>query len=213
MLPFSVEEFFAVFADYNESIWPMQWVLLAIAIAIVALTMSRLAHKNRLIDFSLAFLWAWMGVAYHLIQFTRINPAAYVFSAAFVGQGALFVWHGVAGKPLAVSYRPGLRTAAGTAMLAYALIAYPALNSFLGHVYPHRPTFGAPCPTTIFTLGLLTLARGRHQHTLSIIPLLWSLIGGSAAYLLGVWQDIGLLVTGLIATPLVAFPGRQAAGR
>ena len=48
------------------------------------------------------------------------------------------------------------------------------------------PLFGvAPCPTTIFTIGMLLLARGGWVVWLSIIPLLWSLVGLAAALQLG----------------------------
>ncbi len=30
-LPFTQHEFFQVFAAYNEAVWPMQWVLYALA--------------------------------------------------------------------------------------------------------------------------------------------------------------------------------------
>jgi hypothetical protein len=88
-------------------------------------------------------------------------------------------------------------------MVAYALIAYPVLNAWLGHAYPSTPTFGAPCPTTIFTLGVLTIARERRASLLLIVPLLWSVVGGSAAFLLGVWQDLGLLASAVTAAAVI----------
>jgi hypothetical protein len=53
-----------------------------------------------------------------------------------------------------------------------------------------------PCPVTIFTLGLLLLARPMYWWLL-VIPVLWSLVGGSAAFLLRVPQDWVLLVSGV----------------
>jgi Family of unknown function (DUF6064) len=57
------------------------------------------------------------------------------------------------------------------------------------------PTFGLPCPTTIFTAGLLLLAAP-HSRTLAIVPIVWSVVGGSAAFLLGVSADYALPVAG-----------------
>jgi len=54
----------------------------------------------------------------------------------------------------------------------------------------------APCPTTIFTIGMLLLARGRWVVWLSIIPLLWSLVGLAAALQLGIPEDFGLPAAG-----------------
>jgi uncharacterized protein DUF6064 len=51
------------------------------------------------------------------------------------------------------------------------------------------------CPTTILTIGLLMAARPMPVVT-AIIPIIWSLIGGSAAILFGVSADLMLLVAG-----------------
>ena len=60
------------------------------------------------------------------------------------------------------------------------------------------PMFGvAPCPTTIFTIGMLLLARGKWVARLSIIPILWSLVGLAASWQLGIPEDFGLPVVGI----------------
>ena len=64
------------------------------------------------------------------------------------------------------------------------------------------PVFGvAPCPTTIFTLGMLLPSNA--AWPLFVIPLVWSVIGGSAAVLLVVPQDYGLILDGAIAAMLI----------
>jgi hypothetical protein len=56
------------------------------------------------------------------------------------------------------------------------------------------PAFGvAPCPTTIFTIGFLLMGSWRVVRWLLFLPGLWAAVGGSAAILLGVPQDFGLL--------------------
>jgi len=78
------------------------------------------------------------------------------------------------------------------------MIGYPLLGYFLGHIYPASPCFGvAPCPTTIFTFGLLLLTVKRVPKYLLIIPLIWSFIGFTAALKLGIKEDIGLLIAGV----------------
>src|SRR5207248_10939428 len=79
-----------------------------------------------------------------------------------------------------------------------------SLNQALGHDYPHTPTFGLPCPTTIFTLALMMWLERPFPRVLLVIPLTWAAIGGSAAFFLGVPQDLGLLAAGL--SP-IAFSG------
>ena len=60
----------------------------------VWLLSSRRSHARR-ISGLLAVHWAWSAVAYHVVFFTRVNPAAWLFAAIFLLQAALFFWSGV----------------------------------------------------------------------------------------------------------------------
>ena len=68
-----------------------------------------------------------------------------------------------------------------------------------------------PCPVVIFTFGLFLLATRPVPVWLLVVPFIWSLIGGSAAILLGVQQDWLLLASGFIAVPLIVVRNRRAA--
>jgi len=76
---------------------------------------------------------------------------------------------------------------------------YPAINAAQHLSVSRIPTFGVPCPTMIFTAGMLMLATPRSWR-LSIVPVIWSLIGGSAAFLLGVHADYALPLAGIALT-------------
>jgi hypothetical protein len=65
------------------------------------------------------------------------------------------------------------------------------------------PTFGVPCPTTLYTTGIL-LMSGHVRWPLLAIPLAWSIIGGSAALLLGMTPDYALLLAGLVVLIVVS---------
>lgn len=214
VLPFDVDEFFAVFAAYNAAVWPAQWLLYGIAVAALLLTTSQWRLRHRTISALLAFLWIWMALAYHLFAFARINPAAYLFAAAFLIEAGVLLWSGLKARSLEYSIRQDGAGYAALAMLLYALAVYPALNRMTEHMYPSAPTFGVPCPTTIFTLGLLTLARGPGRAVALAIPLLWSVVGGSAAFLLDVPQDLGLLGAGMLtfALALRELRGKESRG-
>jgi hypothetical protein len=142
-----------------------------------------------------------MAIAYHFVFFTRINPAAVAFGGLFLLAAALFVSHAHAGT---IRFRrPGVSDAPALLLVTYALIAYPAINALTGHVYPRTPTFGLPCPTTIFTLGLLLLARRPVGAGLFVVPIFWSAIGTYAALRLGVVADYGLPAAVLVTTAVL----------
>ena len=95
--------------------------------------------------------------------------------------------------------RRDLRTLSGLTLIAYAMLLYPLFGLWAGHSLMAEPMFGVtPCPTVIFTLGLLVIAHGRWRAWLSIIPILWSLIGLSAALQLGMAEDFGLPIAGMM---------------
>jgi hypothetical protein len=89
-------------------------------------------------------------------------------------------------------------------LILYALILYPIVGSLLGHVYPSSPTFGLPCPTTIFTFGMLLWVR-KPPLIVLIIPVLWSIVGFSAALQLGIKEDIGLPMAAALVIILQVF--------
>ena len=193
-LPFTRDEFFAVFARYNEAVAPAQIVLLGLGIAMSWLALQPTRWSNRVIGAILAALWLWMGAVYHWRFFRAINPAATVFALAFVVQAIILLWF-IAVRPR-ITFRavPSRQGGLALALLVYALVLYPAIGWLLGHRYPGAPTFGLPCPTTIATLGLLLWTAERPPALVMFIPWLWSLVGSVAAIELGVVEDLGLPV-------------------
>lgn len=202
MLPFSEEQFLRVFADYNRAVWPAQLVLYSAAVVTLVTAFGRRAYSGLVAAAFLALSWLWMGVAYHLAFFASINRAAYLFGAFFILQGLLFLEWGVRGPPARFRLQANLYGVVAAALLAYSLAVYPALGYLLGRVYPAAPTFGLPCPTIIFTFGLLLCAEGIVPLRLLPIPLAWSLLGASAATTLGVTEDYGLVIAGPAGTLL-----------
>lgn len=207
MLPFTTEEFFAVFARYNTAIWPAQIGAVALGLAALILLFRPGPLASRVICLILAAFWLLMGTGYHLLFFTRINTLAYAFGLLFVAQAALLFVEGMIRRQITFRAEADWRTCLAWALIGYALVIYPLIGLFGSHPYPMTPLFGvAPCPTTIFTLGLLLLSNASWR--LFVIPLVWSVVGGSAAVLLAVPQDYGLILTGAIA-PVLRFSQRM----
>lgn len=193
-LPFSQDQFFAVFAAYNASVYPAQLVLLLLGLGAALIAMRPVRGADRAIGGVLALLWLWMGVVYQWGFFSAVNPAARAFGAGFVVEAGLLVWYLVIRRRLSFRPPPTWRGGFGLVLLVYAFAIYPAVGWALGHRFPASPTFGLPCPTTIMTLGLLLWTEQRPPAPVMIIPWLWALVATAAALQLGVREDLGLLV-------------------
>ena len=203
-LPFTTEQFYGVFRAYNTAVWPAQVVLVVLAVVAVVLVAFPRSGSGAGVSAILAFLWAWIGVAYHTAFFADINPLAYGFAAVSVVGALGFLWHGVVRRRLEFRLAADVRTAIGLLLVAFALVVYPVWSVYAGHRYPELPTFGLPCPTTIFTIGILALTVRPYPRSPLVVPVVWSFVGGQAAFLLGVPQDAGLLVAGLVVLVLMA---------
>jgi hypothetical protein len=90
-LPFTIEQFFAVFAAYNAAIWPAQIAAYGLGLAVVGMLLWDSMIGKRQLLFILAGIWAWNGIVYHFGFFTPINPMGRGFSALFLLQAILFV--------------------------------------------------------------------------------------------------------------------------
>jgi hypothetical protein len=214
MLPFAPNEFIALFGAYNDAVWPVQIIghLLGIVMAGLVLRPSRLG--SRIIGVGLALMWTWTGIAYHWLFFSPLNEAALLFGALFVLQGAgLFHAAALRGHlEFGTSRRPTAWL--GWALVMYAAVLYPLLGMWTGHRYPEIPMFGiTPCPVAIFTFGLLLLTTAPVSRWLLVIPLFWSLVGGSAAILLGITQDWLLLISAIAVLAIVLRDRNHAAAR
>jgi Family of unknown function (DUF6064) len=210
-LPFTTEQFLKVFQNYNLSVWPMQVILLLLGIAALYLGVKSSSNSGRTISVILAFLWLWMGVVYHLVYFTAINKAAYAFGFLYIVQSLVFLYVGVFRASLSFQYRSDRYGITGTVLILFAMVIYPVLGYMLGHIYPQSPTFGLPCPTTIFTFGILLWTDKKVTLLVLAIPFLWSIIGFTAALSLGIREDIGLLIAGLVGTFLIVMRNRSGA--
>ena len=202
-LPFTTDQFHDVFRAYNESVWPAQLALLALALLALGCVAIPRRWSGAVVSAVFAALWLWMALAYHLAFFTAINPLAYAFAAVTGAGGLVFLWEGVVKRRLEFRLAADARGTAGTALVVFALVVYPAWSLYAGHRYPALPTFGLPCPTTIFTIGMLAFLRPPHPRSPLVAPLAWCLVGGQAAFLLGVPQDLGLLAAALVGVVLL----------
>lgn len=208
-IPFTIDQFYNVFRDYNEAVWPIQLFLVGLALVGIVLLVKPRNWSHAVVSGILAVLWVWMAVAYHLAFFARINPLAYVFSALSLAGAAVFIWEGVVRCRLRFEWGNGIRSWIGAMLIGFALVVYPAWSWAAGHAYPYMPTFGLPCPTTLYTVGMLAFLVAPYPRKTHLVPIVWSVIGAQAAFLLGVPQDLSLIAAGLIGMVLLVRNDRQ----
>jgi hypothetical protein len=209
-LPFTPQQFFDVFARYNEAIMPLQIALFLLGLSAFGALTVRRAQSDRVIAAILAGLWLWTGAVYHLMYFREVNPAAWVFGLASIAAAALFAWAGLVRRTLVFDGESRARRITGHALVAYALVGYPLLSAML-RSYPETPTFGVPCPTTIFTIGMLAFLARPVPRYVFFVPVVWATIGSTAAFELGVYEDLGLLVAAVAGVWLAFDPPPRAA--
>jgi len=154
-----------------------------------------------------------MAVVYHLAFLAKLTAAAVVFAVAFVVEGGLFASLAFGRRTLVYTPRRNAPGIVGIVLIEYALIGYPLVGYLVGHGYPAAPTFGVPCPTTIFTFGVLLWSIGPMARRLAVIPTLWAVVGMSAVVNMGMVEDVGLLVAALVAAPFIFGSRRPARPR
>ena len=201
-MPFSAEDFLRLFGQYNEEVWPVQFLLYLLAILVVGSLFLKKNNPGKAINIILSLFWIWMGVVYHLLYFSNINPAAYVFGPVFILQGIIFLRFR---NRLKYEFKAAWKAYTGLLFIIFSLLVYPYLSFYNGHVFPETPTFGLPCPTVIFTFGILLLLKKKPRWYIYLIPFLWSLLGFSAAVQLGIKEDFGLFVAGVVGALFLLF--------
>jgi hypothetical protein len=201
-----VQQFFAMFAQANTAVWPMQVVWYALAIAAMALAIRPFRGSSRLIAGFLAAYYLWLGIIFFGIYYRPLDDNSPAFAVMFALGGALFLLAGVIRQDLEFQPRWDLLGAVGGIFMLYAL-AYPVIDALTGHHFPAAPVFGvAPCPSAIFTAGLLLWTRPQMPMYVLVVPLIWLMAQVPAAALaIGVVADVARVPVGLVATALLVW--------
>lgn len=195
-LPFTAEQFIKVFESYNAAIGILPALAYSLGVGAVFLTFRKTNWSSRAIALLLASFWAFTGIAYHLMIFSAINPTARLFGIAFVVEAILLTWSGLRSN-LVFSYRGDLKSRVGLTIIAWAMVGYPLAGALLGHGYPSGPVFAlTPCPLLLFTFGMFLLAERVPRYLLQV-PVMWSVVGTTAAFALGIHEDLTLALSAI----------------
>src|SRR5215470_1920962 len=168
-----VQQFFAMFAQANADVWPMQVVWYALAIGAMSLAVRPIRGSSRLIAGFLAAYYLWLAIVFFGIYYTPLNDHSPAYAAMFALGGALFLVAGVISQDLEFQPKWDLPGVIGGVFMVYAL-AYPVIDALIGHYFPAAPVLGlAPCPSAIFTAGLLLWTRPGMPMYVLVVPLVW----------------------------------------
>jgi hypothetical protein len=207
---FTLEAFLALIARYNAAFWPLQIVAYALGIGAVVFATVRTRHSGWIVSGVLAVLWLWVGIVFDGITFPQVLPIAVAFAPLFVIQGLLFVLVGVRGRRLVFRPRADAYGVVGALLVLYGLVAYPAIEYGLGRGYPELLSFGlVPCPTAVFTLGLLLWCE-KPPVVVLVLPVLYALSGVVPASI-GIVEDVGLVIAGLVTGAMFVYRQRSQA--
>ncbi len=210
MLPFTAEVLLSVLEQYNRAIWPAQIVATGLGLAAVVSVLRPFPGGGRLVGAALAAAWVWIGVAYYLTHMAAIDFTAPALGVLFVIQGALLAWTGALRGRLALGFRADAFGWTGIGLVVFAMAAYP----LMAHGWPRAPMVGvAPCPTVIFTIGMLLLVSGRTPLYLVAIPVLGALYCGATAWLLNLPEDLAVPLAGVGGLGLILWKNRRRSQR
>lgn len=195
--PFTTEQFLAVFEHYNSSVFPVQLLIVAMGLFAMYWLIRKKPFSKFITAIFLSFVWLWAGVVYHIGFLACLNKPAYVFGALFSLQALLILYESFVARKLIFKYESRLREYTGIFLVIFGLIIYPLISWAMKGSYDLIIAAGLPCPSVIATFGFLALTEGKVRNYLYIIPILWSIVGISAALNFGIYQDFMMLLSGI----------------
>jgi hypothetical protein len=206
----TINEFFALLENYNQAIWPMPLVAYGLAVLALIFIMRSGKLGNRMVSGVLAFFWLWTGLIFQVFFLAPIEKTSYASGAFLVLQGILLIWYGVFKHELTFKWRLNSYGIIGGLIILYSLIAYPVFGTLAGHQFPRVPVFGLmPCPTAMFTAGILLLAEPGFPRSLLLIPFVTAMMGMIGALMFRLPEDFPVLPLVLIASLMAIHHERQ----
>ncbi len=202
MLSFSLKEFLLVLESYNLDIWPLQIIAYVLILLVLFISLKPTKYSVKIVLVVLSFFWLFTGIVFCFIYWAPSHIFGYIFGFCCTVQG-LLILYSVIKSDITISSPDKLYRLIGLLFVLYAVIGYQVLGYYLDHNYPKFFAVGlVPCPTTIFTLGIFLIINKSIPIKYFIIPLMISLGGFLAAYN-GIYEDIGLVIVGILVTILI----------
>lgn len=205
----TIDQMLSVFEAYNTATWPVQVIICLLGITAVFLTTRTLKNSSKIISAILSFTWLWTGIVFCILYWAPVFAPSYGYAALYIIQGVIFFAY-IFNTKLSFRFEANIYSIIGTIFIAYSMVGYLLVGYFLDHIYPQSVSIIlAPCPTVVFTFGLLLMTDKKVPKYILIIPLFWSLCG-IIPVLMGISEDIGLIIAGVAGTILILVRDRNS---
>ena len=200
----TLERFLNYASRYNLDLYPAQYLMLGLGLIAILTVFFRTKTSSRFISAILAFFYGWIGIQFYMIYFKEFMPIPFVFGILFIIQALIFILEGTIRNRISFQFKADIYGLTGALLLFYAIFGYQALENLLGRGYPEILSFGMfPCPTVIFSLGILLWTGKKFPSYILIFPIIQALSGFIPAFIIGIIEDIGLIISGLLALSLL----------
>ena len=195
----TLERFLDYASRYNLDLYPAQYLMLGLGFIAILTVFFRTKHSSRFISAILAFFYGWIGIQFYIVYFKEFMPMPFFFATLFIAQALIFILEGTVRNRISFRFKADLYGLIGALLIFYGIFGYQALEYILGRGYPKILSFGMfPCPTVIFSLGILLWTGKKFPSYILIIPLIHALSGFIPAFMIGIIEDIGLIISGLL---------------
>jgi len=173
MLP--KNEWWEIIANYNQSIFPLQWIVLLILVGVTLYLMVGEQKKaNIIIKSSLCLINAFIGVKFFLLNEGFPLPLRTSQGILFLAI-SLFIGLDLKYKKLNFQFpKSGFKRMFFIFGMIVMMI-YPFVGGILGKDMNYWIVLGTlPCPTTAYTLLLFITAKKRENKILFLLLLIWA---------------------------------------
>ena len=194
-------------ARFNLAVYPWSVVIPAVlALAAIWLTVRAFRKpgvvSSRILKIFIGTVYQYAGLSVAFVCLGRMDSALFG-TFALCSVGMLFYIDAAFKKDvLKLTEKPVLRFVS-IFLMAYGIFLYPVVEKLTGFGWPGMVFFGAECPTTIFTIGLLLAVMPKANRLILILLSLNAMMTGFSVGLSGGYFDYAYGLAGAISTVFI----------
>lgn len=204
----SANEWWKVIADYNNSLFPYQFIVMALGLMLTGMVL--LIQKNQkwtvAMKAYLATCNICIGVVFFILSEGFMSPMKDAQGGLFLAIGALYIVDIFNKKSVFVLPKSKLQKIVTLVLLSLTFL-YPVFGLLEGHDLHHLIFIGTlPCATTALGLILCSTSVRRVNKVLYVLMLVWALPFPLAVQVpkYGVYEDLIMFASGIFAVVMLA---------